>query len=305
MDFKEVFDSFPEPVFLLNEEGRFEKVNEAAVEELGFERDELLGTFLFEAPFFVAEAARKAEDRFERRKEGQKVLPYRLPMKSKSGEDLVCEVSVGVLQKDDRFEGEVVIVRNLTERKEIEEELKKSEKRYRTLAEEAPIGILTCDEEGNINYVNSQLLKILGSPDIEETKDINLLEFPPLKEQGIAEDLQYCLETGEPLTSEKEYETKWGRKVYLRYHLTPRVENSIVGAQIIVDDITARKKIELKLRKLHATVDRLQTCDNKKELCEKAVGDLEEFSTGWRNIHRGRPWPAELLPGRRRAGGTI
>jgi diguanylate cyclase (GGDEF)-like protein/PAS domain S-box-containing protein len=114
----------------------------------------------------------------------------------------------------------------------------------------APIGILKCDQEGNIIYVNQKTLEILGSPGIEETKKINLLTFPSLVRHGFSRKLEECLQNNKPGTYEMNYESKWGKKVWLRAHVKPLANrNTVIGAQVIIDDITERKQLEEERRR--------------------------------------------------------
>ena len=162
----------------------------------------------------------------------------------KDGQELDVEISLSALRIMDALHV-VGIVRDISERKQAQEELENSRKQYLELAENAPIGILKCDQEGNIIYVNQKTLEILGSPSIEETKKINLLTFPSLVRHGFSRKLEECLQNNKPGTYEMNYESKWGKKVWLRAHVKPLANrNTVTGAQVIIDDITEKKQLE-------------------------------------------------------------
>lgn len=55
-------------------------------------------------------------------------------------------------------------------RKTADGELAEKLQYYSDIAENTPVGIITCDENGNIKYVNSMVANLLGSPSVEETK---------------------------------------------------------------------------------------------------------------------------------------
>ncbi|TFF85672.1 MAG: PAS domain-containing sensor histidine kinase [Promethearchaeota archaeon] len=149
------------------------------------------------------------------------------------------------------------IIRDITGHKKIEnelrkrkEELSKSREKYKKLTEKAPVGILTCDKKGVIQYLNEQMLRILGSPSKELTRKIDLLHFPLLKKAGFSKKLKNVLETGKIEKAEIKYKSKWGKSIWARVHFSPLMEKgSINGAQIIADDISMLKKAENALKK--------------------------------------------------------
>ncbi|MCX7680362.1 MAG: ATP-binding protein [Anaerolineae bacterium] len=139
--------------------------------------------------------------------------------------------------------------KEIAERIMMEEALRKSEERYRTLVAQAPIGIVTCDREGNIIHVNPALLEILGSPGEEATRQFNLLTMPNLVQAGIAQAFRRCMEEGVQITSEHHYVSHWGKESIMRIHFAPlRDEHSTVnGALALVEDVTRQRKLEEQL----------------------------------------------------------
>jgi PAS domain S-box-containing protein len=140
------------------------------------------------------------------------------------------------------------------ERVQTEEALRENEERYRNLIENAPLGIISIDAQGNIIDVNSMLVAMFGSPSAEALREINFLTFPSLIEAGIAGDFRHCLESGLPVIEERLYTTKWGKQVYLRYYLTPirDQDEALTGVQAIVEDITERMLVENALKESEA-----------------------------------------------------
>lgn len=138
---------------------------------------------------------------------------------------------------------------DITSQKKIEKQLQKSQELYKGLAENAPIGILTCDTKGNIDYVNPKLLQVLGSPGANETRKINLFTFPPIVKSGFSNHLKTVFETGIEDTFENQYTTKWGKSLYFRCHINPMIiDGFIKGATVVFDDITDRKDAEKRLK---------------------------------------------------------
>ncbi len=148
------------------------------------------------------------------------------------------------------------ITRDITKSRQAEAALRASEQRYRRLVENAPVGIISVDTQGQVVDVNPKILEILGSPSAGATRAINVLTFPPLVESGIATDFETCLKFG-ALCTERLYTTKWGKQAYLRMHLTPvhDEDHTPLGVQAIVEDITVRKQAQEALQKAYRRLD--------------------------------------------------
>ena len=139
---------------------------------------------------------------------------------------------------------------DITDRKRAEEELRKSEAKYRFMIDSAPIGVLVSDVKGKILDVNRKLLQILGSPSAQATKAINILTFSPLVEAGLSAALRRCLEDEMTVTEELPYTSKWGKRLYLRMLLTPTrdLRGKVSGCLAAMEDVTERKSAEEALR---------------------------------------------------------
>ncbi len=135
------------------------------------------------------------------------------------------------------------------------EQLQASEKRYKSLVENAPLGFLSIDAQGRVIDANPALVAILGSPSADAIRTNNMLTLPHLLDVGVSENLRRCLESGEPHISEfPSYTTAWGKQVYLRYYFTPIRNDAgmITGVQALIEDISERKRAEEALQESEA-----------------------------------------------------
>lgn len=273
-----VVKSARDAIIMIDSAGNVTLWNAAAVQLFGYSEKEIIGKDLHKLILPVNidyNDFKKGFMHYKLTGEGKSIgKTMEFKARHKDGHELDVEISLSSLKIKDSLYA-VGIVRDISERKQSQEELENSHKEYLELSENAPIGIMKCDIRGNIVYANQKTLEIVGSPSIEETKKINLLTFPLLVNSGLAETLKECLEINKSGVYEMNYETKWGKKIWLRLHIKPLAnKNTVVGAQIIIDDITEKKQMEYELRHL-STIDYLTNIYNRRFFTEKLETEVE------------------------------
>ena len=171
---------------------------------------------------------------------------YEAKLLRKDGTEIEVELSGTVIQCGGK-PADLGIVRDITERKKAEEKIRVSEEKYRTLFEQATDVIYTHDLEGRITTVN-RAIENYGFCK-EEIIGKNVIEMVP-KEYwpNLTSQIKQIAE-GKSFEDEIEVNTPFGvRKA--EYKSSPiRHREKIIGAQIIIRDITERKKAEEDLRK--------------------------------------------------------
>ena len=82
------------------------------------------------------------------------------------------------LEDKENFKGEIVVARDVTERKRAEEKLKRSRKRFKNLADLLPQPVWETDLKGNLTYANRTGYEKLGyEPKDPEEKGIPMTEL--------------------------------------------------------------------------------------------------------------------------------
>ena len=250
-----IYDNSPIAIELYDSGGYLLHVNPSCLSLFGVEdADSLKGFSLFDDPNIGDEQkellTRGETVRYESEFDFEKVRDLNLYPTSRKGTIWLNVLITPLKTAPDSISGYLVQVQNINDRMIMAEELRKSERKYRDLADNAPIGILTCDKDGRITYANSRVPEMLGSPSIEKTMEINLLRTDNTIKAGIADILKDVIETGAEYPEfEIKYDLVWGKKIYLRLHVSPALNgDSPAGARIIIDDITRRKEAEETLR---------------------------------------------------------
>lgn len=252
--FERLFETSVNELYIFNPESfRFVVVNRAATSNLGYSYRELEAMTIFDInPQLDAETLREIIKGLMHGKQERVVL--NTVHRRKDGSLYYVEAYLQLFEYR-RSQYCMMFAVDVTERKKVEDELDESRKQYVELAQEAPIGILKCDVEGNIVYINKKALEILGSPGVEETSSINFLTFPLLVEAGLSQKLKECMENNLSQTVEKSYTSKSGKSIWLRTHIKPLLnkDGMVKGAQIIMDDITEKKEMERQLYEMSIT----------------------------------------------------
>jgi|GEM_PF-933120 len=120
---------------------------------------------------------------------------------------------------------------------------------FDNLVNELPLGVLSCDREGNITAVNDFLLNILGSPSTDFTKQFNILTFQPLIECGISGVIEETLTTGRNSSIETSYRTVFNKDLFLSFKVFPRKDDNgfVYGCHAIIEDLTTRNRTNIEL----------------------------------------------------------
>lgn len=124
----------------------------------------------------------------------------------------------------------------------------RTETRYRTLVQQAPVGVVRGNRAGDLTHVNPAALEILGAPGEQVTLKFNLLTSPDLVKTGIAAEICRCMEEATPIKGEYQYSSYWGKECTLRLHISPlRDGQDVNGVLIVLEDVTEQRRLESQL----------------------------------------------------------
>lgn len=142
------------------------------------------------------------------------------------------------------------IFRDITERRETEEALRESERKFREMAELLPEVIFQIDLEGNISFVNQRAFTLFGYTPEDLDRGINAFEvLVPEERQRAADNIRRVLEGEEVGAIQYQCQKKDGNVFPGLIFSSPVIrKEKIVGLLGCVIDITNLRKAEEALR---------------------------------------------------------
>jgi PAS domain S-box-containing protein len=168
-------------------------------------------------------------------------------------------------------------VHDTTERNKAEEALRESEERYRNILEVSPVGIAV-HQDGKIVFINQAGLKLLGAESYDQIIGKHISEIIHPDELDRAWDRIKRMMAGEKglYPTEDVYIKLDGTPINVEVMATPLTFNLKPAVQVIVMDITERKRAEEKIRKLTEELEQ-RVVKRTAQLVE-ANKELEAFS---------------------------
>jgi len=156
----------------------------------------------------------------------------------------------------------IVIVRDITVRKQAERKLVESEKRYQTLTSVVPVGIFHTNKDGETTFVNPTWCQISGMSEEEALGEGWLQAVHPDDRERLLAGWQESTEEMTTSTADYRFMHPDGSIAWVIGQAVPEVnsENEVVGYVGTITDITERKKIE----DLKAEVIRAESADKLK-----------------------------------------
>ena len=252
--FQTLVETLNDPVYVLDETGQFEYVNDAFIEMVGYDRERIIGA----SPALIksAEVVDRSEDHLGQvlSSNGPDSVQFEIEVQPATGEPISCEDHMGVLPYEgESFEGSVGVLRDISERKERKQELERINTVLRTVVENLPMGALVEDAERDVLMANDQLGETLGVPvDGEELigRDCAMaaeeLKSRFTDPEAFVDGITERLEQREPVQNE-ELHLADGRVIerdYVPYTL-PEGDASVW----LYQDVTARKQQEQELER--------------------------------------------------------
>lgn len=159
--FRDLFENANDFIYTHDLNGNILSINKIGLELLNVTKEEIIGTNVLN--WVTPESAKKIEDRFRKIFLNQPLEPtVVIEAINKKGEHQWAEARTRLIKDGDKIIGVHGIMRDITEKRKLEKELRESEEKYRDLFENAQDAMYVLDSGGNFLKMNKVGLQTLG-----------------------------------------------------------------------------------------------------------------------------------------------
>ena len=250
--YRNILDNMEEAYYEVDLKGNLTFFNTPAVKNLGYTDNEMMGMNFRQ--YVDKDSEHKVFEAFHKVfLTGESTKGVDWEFISKAGEKKPIESSVSLIRDTQGnpigFRG---IIRDITERKQIEEKLRREEQRFRAFMEHSSDIVVILNREGTITYINPAVERILGFKIEERIGASGFERVHPDDMKSLADAFNtLARDTNTPiLQSEMHLRHKDGSWRTFEAVGSNLVNNNVVEAVIVnYRDITERKRVEDALRK--------------------------------------------------------
>jgi len=282
--FEKIAEMGDDGVIVFDEDSRIEFANQMASEIMGLPKDQILGREFFSLigkrdEEFLEEMVMRGEGM------GQKVCTE-MSLQASPGQIKEAEVCIAPTRSDDGRIKMYAYIRDITERKKFERELRESEEKFRNLFERVRHGLFISTRGGRFLDCNQAMLEMAGYQDKEEFLKIDIakdLYVNPedrktfqrlIEQQGFVKDLEmeFIKKDGEKIT------------VLLTAHVKRDETGKVIRYEGINIDISDRKRMERELKEANEFLMNLIESSVDGIIVTNMKGDILIFNKGAENI---------------------
>jgi two-component system NtrC family sensor kinase len=216
---------------------------------------------------------------------GEKVCTE-MSIQTPQGRVKETEVCIAPTRSEDGRINTYAYIRDITERKKFEKELKESEKKFRNLFERVRHGLFISTKEGRFLDCNQAMWGLLGYQDREEFLKIDIAK----ELYANPEDRKTFQGMVEKLGFVKDFEVEWKKKngermtVLITADAKRDEKGAVIGYEGIKIDISDRKRMERELKEANDFLMNLIESSVDGIIVTNMKGDILIFNKGAENI---------------------
>ncbi|MDR3678093.1 MAG: PAS domain S-box protein, partial [Acidobacteriota bacterium] len=320
-----VVNSSDDAIFSTTREGLIATWNAGAEHMHGYAAEEIRGRHF---SVLIPEDRRgEIAANQEKLHRGEALVHYEFEHMRKDGSRLQVSETLSPIKDSKGFvTGVSVIARDITRRHQAEKAVAESEERYRTLFENAPVGIYRTTPDGRVMAANPAMIRMLGYSSLEElaARDLNTNGFEP--QYSRARFMERVEQQGEVAGLESEWRRRDGELLFVRENARAVRDESgkTLFYEGTVEDITQYKRTEAEHVRLVTAIEqsaeavvitntrgdieyvnpaftritgygREEALGQNPRVLKSGRQDPELYRQLWGTILNGQPWHGELI----------
>jgi len=277
--FESITDTNSIGILTIDDKGIITSCNDSILEFSGYSRNNLIGKYFSKKVSISTKDISRYMSIFKNILSGKEAEPFKIAQHHKDGQVRYGEVYFGpIKESNERISGFKIIIRDISNLKELEEQLKNSEEKFDVFLETS-IDSIVLHDNGKIIKVNQSFMDLF-SIDTKDLEGRSLLDF-------ITEDYHDILEEKieESYTGGFEIQglKSSGSKVYIEVSGQDILYNNKLVRMEILHDISDLRKAEKKIKylKFHDSLTELYN----RTYLEKVLG----------NVYRERHLPLNFI----------
>ena len=253
-----IIDAVGDLIYFKDMDGAYRGCNKASERFVGLREEEQIGKTDFD--FFSRDQAEAIQDTDRLIATSGHEYCAEEWVLSSDGKKLLLETKKAPFYGlDGNVAGIVGISRDITERKQGEDELRKSQKRFQDIIAQSPLPLVLTDAKGDIEFFNNKFIEVFGYTldDISTAEQWWIAAYPnDVYRQEVQESwtkaLEKALEKGTQIeTQEWEITCKNGAVRCVEFDMMPLGNISV----ILMNDITERKKADALIKESNEELD--------------------------------------------------
>ena len=253
--YQALFENSEDIIAVMDRDAGLIDINPKFEEELGVPRAELSGKNLTSPEIVTTESADRIRLNLKEVIDGKSQAVFGINARHKSGRRVPYEVNVMPLRGEAGVTAVLASLRDISQRRDMEEALRNSEETSRVLLNAAQNAAFLIDVQGRILSVNPEAAQMMGMPIEELVGNLIAPCLPPDTAEFRRQKNLEVIRTGQPIYFEDE---AGGKTFSSSVHPICDDRGHVIKLAIYSKDMTAEKRSEEERKKLTAQLQQAQ-----------------------------------------------